>query len=143
MPLPPKAKGELAEIEFLLKAVSLELVVARPWGDNLPFDFLVGLRGRFYRVQVKSTSTRHCRGYHLSCFRPGSRCSYGADIDFIAAFVVPERAWYIIPVHALAGRKTLTLFPGDSSTGQFEPFRDAWHLLADPATQRRDDPMAR
>jgi hypothetical protein len=130
MPLPPKSKGELAEIVFLLKAASLGLVVARPWGDNLPFDFLVGAGPPFYRVQVKSTSTRHCRGYHLSCFRPGKRDPYAAtEIDFLAAHVVPEAAWYIIPVQALAGRKTITLFPGRPAAGEFEPFCDAWPLL--------------
>ncbi|HEV8525329.1 MAG TPA: group I intron-associated PD-(D/E)XK endonuclease, partial [Terriglobales bacterium] len=73
MPFSPKAQGELAEIRFLLKAASQGLVVAKPWGDNLPFDFLVGRGSRYFRVQVKSSAARHCRGYHLCCFRPAGR----------------------------------------------------------------------
>lgn len=127
--LSPKSKGELAELRFLCAAVARRLVVAKPWGDNLPFDFLVGSRSRFYRVQVKSTSVRHCRGYHLSCFRPGTRRGYRrAEIDFVAAYVVPADAWYIIPCRALRRRKTLTLFP-HRCVGRWERFLDAWSLL--------------
>ncbi len=132
-PLPPKARGELAEIRFLLEAAARGLVVAKPWGDNLPFDFVVGRGRRWFRVQVKSASTRHCRGYHVSCFRPAGHRAYRADeMDFLAACVVPERTWYVIPVRALASRKTIVLFPSRRPTrgGRFERFKEAWHLLA-------------
>ncbi len=127
----PKQRGELAEARFLWDAAAKGLIVAKPWGDSLPFDFLVGLT-RFFRVQVKSASSRHCRGYHLSCFRPGDRQPYSLDeIDFLAAFIVPEQTWYVIPVEAFVPRKTIVLFPRRSpAVGRFEPFREAWHLLA-------------
>jgi len=132
MPRLPKLKGELAEIRFLLQAACHGLVVAKPWGDSLPFDFLVGRASRFYRVQVKSTAARHCLGYHLCCFRPAGHRPYTRrDLDFLAAYIVPERTWYVIPVAAFAPRKTLVLFPRQSPThGRFEPYREAWHLLA-------------
>ncbi|HVO80817.1 MAG TPA: group I intron-associated PD-(D/E)XK endonuclease [Terriglobales bacterium] len=132
----PKAQGELAELVFMCKAASLGLVVAKPWGDNLPYDFLVGVTPPFYRVQVKSTSVRHCRGYHLSCFRPASRQTYTArQIDFIAAYVIPERVWYVLPVRALRHRKTIVLFPRrppSRGRGRFEKYREAWRLLRNP-----------
>ncbi len=128
--LPPKARGELAEIRFLLAAKLNELVVAKPWGDNLPFDFLVGSGRRFCRVQVKSCSVPQGRGFHLSCFRPGDRQPYTArDIDFLAAYVVPEDVWYIVPVRALGGRKTIVLFPRQPDHGLFCRYRESWHLL--------------
>ncbi len=131
----PKRRGELAEARFLCDAASHGLIVAKPWGDSLPFDFLVGLT-RFHRVQVKSASSRHCRGYHLSCFRPADRQPYSPDeIDFLAALIVPERAWYLIPVQELGRRKTLVLFPRQPLSlgrpaGRFEKYREAWSLLA-------------
>jgi len=132
MPRSPKVQGELVEIRFLLQAASHGLEVAKPWGDSLPYDFVVGRRGRFHRVQVKSTSTRHCRGYHVSCFRPaGNRPYKKSELDFLAAYVVPEETWYVIPVRAFAPRKTITVFPHQLPTrgGRFERFREAWHLL--------------
>jgi hypothetical protein len=120
----------LAELRFLCAAASRGLIVAKPWGDDLPFDFLVGTAESFFRVQVKSTSVVHCRGYHLCCFRPATRDGYSRrDIDCLAAYVVPADAWYLIPRHALGGRKTLTLFPGRAG-GAWEHFQEAWHLLA-------------
>lgn len=131
--LPPKARGELAEIRFLLAAATRRLVVAKPWGDNLPFDFLVGRGRRWFRLQVKSTSTRHSRGYHVSCFRPAGHRAYRTDeLDFLAAYVVPEGTWYVIPVRALALRKTIVLFPRQRPTrgGRFEKYKEAWDLLS-------------
>ncbi len=131
MPWTPKARGELAEIRFLLAAASRNLVVAKPWGDNQPFDFLVGRARRFLRVQVKSASVVHCRGYHVSCFRPADRTGYTtAQIDLVAAYIVPEDTWYLIPVRVLAGRKTICVFPRQPVThGLFERYREAWQLL--------------
>ena len=132
----PKAQGELAELVFMWKAASQGLVVAKPWGDNLPFDFLVGVAPPFYRIQVKSTSVRHCRGYHLSCFRPASRRTYTAhEIDFIAAYVIPERVWYVLPLRVIGRRKTIVLFPRrppSRGPGRFEKYREAWRLLRGP-----------
>ncbi len=93
----------------------------------------MGRGRRWSRVQVKSASTRHSRGYHVSCFRPAGHRAYRADeLDFLAAYVVPEQAWYLLPVRAFAPRKTIVLFPRRRPTrgGRFERFKEAWHLLA-------------
>lgn len=128
----PKVRGELAEARFLVKAASHGLIVCKPWGDSLPFDFVVGLK-RFIRVQVKSASTRHSRGYHLTCYRPSTGRAYRPrEVDFVAAYIVPCRTWYVIPIRALAARKTIVLHPGRRrpARGRFERYREAWHLLA-------------
>jgi len=36
-----KKRGELAELAFILKAASLGLAVAKPYGDSEPYDFIV------------------------------------------------------------------------------------------------------
>lgn len=131
--LPPKARGELAEIRFLLEAAARRLVVAKPWGDNLPFDFLVGRAGKYYRVQVKSTLHRVYRGYQMVTMHRRKGRGYTArDIDFLAAYVIPDDAWYVIPVKACTGKLALVLFPRRRPTrgGSFEKYREAWDLLA-------------
>src|SRR6202034_4093336 len=57
--LTPKQLGEFAEAEFVAKAVGMGFVVARPWGDSEPYDFIVNPKKSFYfwRVQVKSAHT--------------------------------------------------------------------------------------
>jgi hypothetical protein len=55
-----------------------------------------------------------------------------AFFDFIAAYVAPHQAWYVIPIEALKGSKSIRLYPGGKSHrfGAFyEDYREAWHLL--------------
>jgi hypothetical protein len=130
MSRPPKARGELVEIQFLLEAAGRGLVVAKPWGDNLPFDFLVGRGTRYHRVQVRSTQNRKHRGYQLATMHGRNRAYTVDEADFFAAYVIPEKTWYLIPVKAFSPKKGFVLFPRQSrSHGQFEGFREAWQLL--------------
>jgi hypothetical protein len=57
-----KQKGELAELTFLQKAASLGFGVAKPYGDGERYDFILDSGERFWRVQVRSTSSP--RGRH-------------------------------------------------------------------------------
>ena len=45
--LTSKQLGEIAEAEFIAKAVGLGFVVARPWGDSEPYDFIVNPKKSF------------------------------------------------------------------------------------------------
>lgn len=85
-----KARGELAEIRFLLAAVLHGLRVCIPWGDNQPFDFLVGRGKRFFRVQVKSCASRRHRAFRVKTSRACGRGRYTErEIDFLVAYIVP------------------------------------------------------
>jgi hypothetical protein len=59
----PKLQGELIELAFLHKAVSLGFAVAKPYGDSERYDFIVDYRDnidrKLLRVQVKSTAVLH------------------------------------------------------------------------------------
>ena len=46
--LTAKQLGEIAEAEFIAKAVGMGLVVAKPWGDSEPYDFIVNPKKSFY-----------------------------------------------------------------------------------------------
>jgi hypothetical protein len=67
---------------------------------------------------------------------PGNVCSVRQNnanyargaFDFLAAYVIPEDVWYIIPAKKLAGRGYVTLC-SDSEEANFEEYREAWHLL--------------
>ena len=129
--LTPKARGELAEIRFLLAAASRGLVVAKPWGDNQPFDFLVGRGGRYRRVQVKSTTQRlGASRFGINVARPARRRSYTTrEIDVLVAYVFPEDRWYVIPVRALGKVKRISVSSRARSKGRFDRYLDAWHFI--------------
>jgi len=127
----PKARGEWGESVFMVRAVEQGLPVSRPWGDSNSFDFVVGKPGRFVSVQVKSTTVKNGGGYACSVRQNNARYARGA-FDFVAAYVIPEDAWYLIPGKKLAGRGYVTLC-SNSGEANFEEYREAWHLLREAA----------
>lgn len=141
-----KRMGELAEIAFMYRAASEGIGVAKPYGDSHPYDFLVQHGRRLARVQVKSCFTTQ-RGYRRMGFaiivakhaRKGVTLYSPDEIDFIAAFVAPHRAWYVIPVEALGRSKFIRLYPGGKSQriGAFyEDYREAWRLLKEDKEEK-------
>ncbi len=139
IPRHPKLRGEYAELHFLARASEHGLRVSKPYGDCLPYDFIVEHHGRMLRVQVKSTSFQ-CPGYTgYKCFvKPspkGARYAAGV-IDFIAAYVLPEDVWYIIPFREIAGTATVCLDPRNPRN-RYRPYREAWNLLLDETPSQR------
>ena len=126
----PKRKGEWAEAAFLLQAYRLGFVVARPWGDSALYDFIVHRR-RLNRIQVKSAWSKHYHGYIVETIRAKGKCYQRGDFDYLAAYVAALDLWYIIPMKLVAGRHSVVLYPDGSKRAkmQYEPFRNAWHLL--------------
>jgi hypothetical protein len=134
--LPYKKRGEWVEQIFLAIVMGLGFTALRPIGDSAAYDAVVeGRRGRFYRVQVKSTTSRiESGGYHAKVVRRSRAEGYTArHIDLMAVYVIPEDLWYVIPVRALRARPSIYLFPAaplkKSRKSRFERYRRAWHLL--------------
>ena len=125
----PKKRGEWVESVFMARAAELGFAVSKPWGDSRSYDFVVGRPGRFVSVQVKSTTFEMGGGYMCTVRKNNQRYKPGS-FDFLAAYVIPEDVWYIIPAEKFAGRATLIL---DSNSGEakYEEYREAWALLRD------------
>jgi len=139
-----KRMGELAELAFMYRAASEGIGVAKPYGDSHAYDFLIQHGRRLARVQVKSCYTRRDRRQTGFAILARHRMNKGGlaysqkDIDFIAAYVAPCQAWYVIPVEALKSI-SIRLHPGLCPGGKtkragafYETYREAWHLLKEP-----------
>ncbi len=130
----PKERGEWAEARFLAKAAAEGFRVSKPWGDSARYDFAVERGGRFLRIQVKSTISRLRNGYRCLLQPPQAARSpkklYTAkQVDFFAAYVIPEDVWYIFPARvAVKMRGRAWLFP-DSPGHKYEKYKEAWGLL--------------
>jgi hypothetical protein len=126
-----KMRGEWAESVFMGRASEHGLPVSKPWGDSESFDCVVGRPGKFLAVQVKCTISelRTGQGYACSTCSSGKPYRAGA-FDFLAAYVVPEDAWYIIAAKAIRGMKSISLL---TQGGKYEKYREAWHLLREAA----------
>jgi len=124
-------RGEWAESVFMGRASEHGLPVSKPWGDSESFDCVVGRPGKFSAVQVKCTISELKSGQGYAC----STCSSGkpyrsGSFDFLAAYVVFEDAWYIIPAKVIRGMKSISLL---TEGGKYEKYREAWHLLREAA----------
>ena len=85
-----------------------------------------------WRVQVKC-STQLLNGlYRVNAHRRSGRRAVPylpGEIDFIAAYIIPEDTWYIIPLHAVRGTSLLFRRKKDRRPGLYDQYRQAWHLL--------------
>ncbi|HYX67757.1 MAG TPA: group I intron-associated PD-(D/E)XK endonuclease [Terriglobales bacterium] len=133
----PKRRGEWVELQFMARAAAHGLTVSKPWGDSARYDFAVEHNGRFSRVQVKSTTRfdtgRYGRVGAYIC-NTVSRAPYrkaesytAKQIDFLAAYIIPEEVWYIVPA-ALLTRFAIALNPHRRDNKYFR-FLEAWDLL--------------
>jgi hypothetical protein len=81
-----------------VRAAENGLPVSKPFGESGSFDCVVGRPGKFVAVQVKCTlaEMQNGKGYVCSVKSNNKRYRAGA-FDFLAAYVIPEDAWYIVP----------------------------------------------
>jgi hypothetical protein len=127
----PKKRGEWVESVFVARASERGLPVSKPWGESESYDFVVGRPGKFVGVQVKSTTIENGGGYVCVIRKQGKAYTSGS-FDFVAAYVVPEDVWYIIPVRDIRGRECMSLC-SNSTRNENEKYREAWHLLREAA----------
>jgi PD-(D/E)XK endonuclease len=131
-----KERGEWVEAQFIAQALRKGFRVLKPWGDSSAYDVCVEHGRQFFRMQVKSTSFRVGNGY-LCAFTPNRRgARYTTrSVDFFAACVIPEDAWYILPARVVLKTKShmLMLCPGRpakrSDGNLYEIYLEAWPLL--------------
>lgn len=90
--------------------------VCVPIGDNCKYDALIEKEGVINRVQIKATNVRQTDN-NKDVYRCGVSCGNGKnniytkkDIDFIAIVVLPESAWYFIPIEEIKS-KMVNLYP--------------------------------
>ncbi len=124
-----KKRGEWAESVFLARASEEGLPASKPWGDSRSFDCVVGRPGKFVAVQVKCTIARLESGEGYICSVCSSHKPYPpGSFDFVAAYVIPEDAWYIIPEKEIRGLKSISLCTVGAEA-KYEPYREAWGFL--------------
>ena len=59
-----------------------------------------------------------------------------ADIDVLAAHIVPLDVWYLVPAGALAQGRSLRLYPDDGcKAARFEKYREGWDLFRGEAAE--------
>ena len=120
----------------MARAAEEGLGVLRVTGDSARYDVAIEAGGRFVRVQVKSTMCRCRNERSYACVtHPNQRGRpYGrGEFDFLAAYVIPEDVWYIIPARlVIHGRMGMIILTPSLPGHKYEPYKEAWGLLRRP-----------
>jgi len=132
IPSHPKLRGEWAELQFTARAAAQGFRIARPISDCYRWDLIVEHDLGFHRVQVKSTMVKHKNGYVCVCHSSAKFRVYTPDdLDFLAAYVIPEDVWYIIPWQVVT-TQNIVVDPSERYGDRYHEYREAWHLLRQP-----------
>ena len=130
-----KTQGEISELRFYLRAFEHGFIVSKPFGDNARYDFIVDSGNRLSRVQIKSVSvidtTRRTNKYRINATHGGKeKHKYlPEECDILAAYVIPEDTWYIIPISKITGA-SVNLYPHrGGSIGNYEGHREGWGIF--------------
>ena len=134
VPREQKARGEWVELLFMAVAARYGLKVAKPHGEAR-YDVIVESSQGLHRVQVKSTMFKRRGCYECLCFWSRVRKDRAAkpylpsQIDFVAAYVVPEDSWFLIPATEI--RTTTLYLPRKERTARsrYGKYLEAWELL--------------
>ena len=90
-------------------------------------DLIIDAGGRFLRIQVKCTRQKRWNSYR--CHLDANGRPYSPDqVDFIAAYIIPEDTWYILPIRATNNQPDILLTP-QSPRAKYEKYKEAWQLL--------------
>jgi PD-(D/E)XK endonuclease len=150
-----KRCGETTQLAFALQAARLHFGVSHPYGDSERYDVILDChrahlfqqpphatflddrsRPRLLRIQVKATAQLMNGLYRVNAHRRIHGCAVPyklSEIDFIAAYVIPEDSWFIFPLPHILGQTSLLLSPKNRRKPHLNnPYREAWHLLREP-----------
>ena len=128
-------RGDLVELRFWMEASRRGVIVSKPH-EKARYDFIVDCGKRLWRVQVKSTTYLHGRNaYRLAINAKKKRPYSSAEVDWIAAYIIPTQEWYIFPLRAARRAKLIYLH----ERSPFARYRDAWHLLLNQPKGARID----
>ena len=129
-------RGDLGEVAFVHKAMSLGYVVAKPYGQMHRYDFMVEGGNKLWRVQVKTSTCMRDGRYQLCVQRITHRRTVAykkSELDFVVAYLMPTKTWYILPISVVAGRRSFLLAPpGFRGKNSWAQYLEAWHLLGKP-----------
>ncbi len=141
-----KHRGDIAEQAAVLEALKRGWNVLRPVGDNLPYDMVFEIGGRFVKVQVKCAWFDGPSGNYVvdnrrtkTNRRQMIREEYkSGDFDFALAYLPERNVFYVYPVTVFVSFGS-EIHMVEADKRQRKPrsfaYRNAWHLIAPWAPQ--------
>ena len=140
-------RGHVTQLLFKAEVAARGFVPCTPeW--NIPMDSIVvryGEWNRILRVEVKQSMQESPKGSGRYVIElrgsqgiggtEGSKKgdarlhAYGKSVDIIAAYIVKEKCWYLLPQTAVKGQMSFSVNPSNPKSNEYEQYRDNWSIL--------------
>ena len=146
-----KLTGDIAEQAVVLQALKFGWGVSKPIGDRLPYDLILDVKGRLFKVQVKSAWFDKGKNNYVvdnrrtkTNRRQMIRENYSpGDFDFAVLFIQELDVFYVFPAQEfLDYGSEIHLVEGDKR--QRKPksarYREAWVLFEESELLPQDPP---
>ena len=140
-------RGHVTQLLFKAEVAARGFVPCTPeW--NIPMDSIIvryGEWNKILRVEVKQSMQESPKGsgrYVIELrgsqgiggttgSKKGSERlhDYGVSVDVIAAYIVKEKCWYIVPEKAVKGQMSFSVNPSNPKKNEYEKYRNGWDIL--------------
>lgn len=99
-----KEQGIIGQAKVLSQFESLGIPVSIPFGDNLPYDLIIDVYGKLYKIQVKTSSqTKDGKtDFGIKRNRNNTNKTYISyynknDVDFYALYAINRDKVFLVP----------------------------------------------
>lgn len=105
--------GLISESKFVHECVKMGCSILNPMGDNSPYDFVVDLEGKFYRIQCKTLWKKEKNVYTFQVrsnkgHRNKKSTTYHGLIDYFFAYNLEEDFYVFMSIREVGNTaKTL------------------------------------
>ncbi|NET36589.1 MAG: endonuclease [Cyanothece sp. SIO1E1] len=135
-----KQKGAIAEQAVVLAALKRGYGVSTPLGDYLPYDLILDVKGKLFKVQIKSAWWDEKKQNYVvdnrrtrTNRRQMKRANYAEDdFDFAILYIPTLDVFYIMPsgdFNSFGSEIHLVESVKRQRAPRSAQFREAWHLL--------------
>ena len=112
-------KGQITEIEVLLKCLKYNCLVSIPYGDKSRYDLILDYNNNLYRIQIKTSRLAKTSGeaFVFNCYSVvnGKKHKYSKkEIDYF--ITIWKDKMYLIPIEECSTEKTLWIDEPSQST---------------------------
>lgn len=113
--------GDITEFKFILYCMERNIPISKPVNNNLPYDFIIEIKGQLYRIQVKTGyNSRNPQGFMFNTRSTSKNYNEITTKDYvnkIDGFVVwykelPEHFFYVPIDKAASG--CMNMYYGDN-----------------------------
>lgn len=96
----------MTEAIVLAELVKREVAVSTPFGENHRYDFVLELKGRFYRLQCKTARYQQDKlRFQVNSTAPSNtgqtKANYKGDVDYFVTHCREVDETYMVPIDAV------------------------------------------